>query len=361
MTDQVGPRRRGPDRDGRGRPGCSSTTSRSRSTGARSSASPASRATARPSCSRRSSGIEPLDAGHDHARRRATSPRRAPGSAAERASATSRRTASATGSCSTAPLWENVDARPPDPAAVRRRAVDRPGRRARAHQARSSTSFDVRTPGPDVAALALSGGNQQKLIVGREMTAEPKVLIAAHPTRGIDVGAQADDLGRPARGPGRRAGRAAGLGRPRGADRAVRHAARVPAGPARGHARPGDGHAGRARLVHDRRPRGGRARHEAQDRLRARRPGARRRRRASSVSSIALLAIGESPVDGVPGDVAAPSTRPTRSSTSSTGPLPYYVMGLAVAIGFKMGLFNIGADGQYRHRRRCSPPRPAPR
>ena len=52
--------------------------------------------------------------------------------------------------------------------------------------------FDVRTPGPDVTALALSGGNQQKLIVGREMTADPKVLIAAHPTRGVDVGAQAD-------------------------------------------------------------------------------------------------------------------------------------------------------------------------
>ncbi len=59
----------------------------------------------------------------------------------------------------------------------------------------------MRTPGPDVAALALSGGNQQKLIVGREMTAEPTVLVAAHPTRGIDVGAQADDLGGPAPGP----------------------------------------------------------------------------------------------------------------------------------------------------------------
>jgi simple sugar transport system ATP-binding protein len=57
--------------------------------------------------------------------------------------------------------------------------------------------FDVRTPGTDVAALALSGGNQQKLIVGREMTAGPTVLVAAHPTRGVDVGAQAeiwDDL-----------------------------------------------------------------------------------------------------------------------------------------------------------------------
>jgi simple sugar transport system ATP-binding protein len=51
--------------------------------------------------------------------------------------------------------------------------------------------FDVRTPGIDVAAFALSGGNQQKLIIGREMSAGPKVLIAAHPTRGVDVGAQA--------------------------------------------------------------------------------------------------------------------------------------------------------------------------
>ena len=40
-------------------------------------------------------------------------------------------------------------------------------------------------------AAALSGGNQQKLIVGREMSGEPSVLIAAHPTRGVDVGAQA--------------------------------------------------------------------------------------------------------------------------------------------------------------------------
>jgi ABC-type uncharacterized transport system ATPase subunit len=51
--------------------------------------------------------------------------------------------------------------------------------------------YDVRTPGVDVAASALSGGNQQKLIVGREMSGLSKVLIAAHPTRGVDVGAQA--------------------------------------------------------------------------------------------------------------------------------------------------------------------------
>ncbi|MFF4354583.1 ABC transporter ATP-binding protein [Streptomyces sp. NPDC001530] len=51
--------------------------------------------------------------------------------------------------------------------------------------------YDVRTPGIDVTAASLSGGNQQKLIVGREMSHRPKFLIAAHPTRGVDVGAQA--------------------------------------------------------------------------------------------------------------------------------------------------------------------------
>jgi simple sugar transport system ATP-binding protein len=51
--------------------------------------------------------------------------------------------------------------------------------------------FDVRTPSEYVEAFTLSGGNQQKLIVGREIEAEPQVLVAAHPTRGIDVGAQA--------------------------------------------------------------------------------------------------------------------------------------------------------------------------
>ncbi|MFB9904664.1 ABC transporter ATP-binding protein [Allokutzneria oryzae] len=51
--------------------------------------------------------------------------------------------------------------------------------------------FDVRTPGIEVAAAALSGGNQQKLVVGRELSGDPKLLIASHPTRGVDVGAQA--------------------------------------------------------------------------------------------------------------------------------------------------------------------------
>jgi general nucleoside transport system ATP-binding protein len=89
-----------------------------------------------------------------------------------------------------APLWENAilghQSRPPfqkglwiDSTAARRRTTD------------IIEQFDVRTPGVDTIAVALSGGNQQKLIVGREMLAKPSVLVAAHPTRGIDVGAQA--------------------------------------------------------------------------------------------------------------------------------------------------------------------------
>ncbi|MFI6293191.1 ABC transporter ATP-binding protein [Nonomuraea sp. NPDC050790] len=64
-------------------------------------------------------------------------------------------------------------------------------RAARADTQRIIKEYDVRTPGADTLALALSGGNQQKLIVGREMSGDPVFLIAAHPTRGVDVGAQA--------------------------------------------------------------------------------------------------------------------------------------------------------------------------
>jgi ABC-type uncharacterized transport system ATPase subunit len=49
--------------------------------------------------------------------------------------------------------------------------------------------FDVRGGGPYTRAGGLSGGNQQKLVVAREIDRDPKVLIAAQPTRGLDVGA----------------------------------------------------------------------------------------------------------------------------------------------------------------------------
>lgn len=90
-----------------------------------------------------------------------------------------------------ASLWENAALGHQTSAPFARGFwIDRKGARARTEEIRSE--FDVRSPSVEVSARALSGGNQQKLIIGREMTAEPDVLIAAHPTRGIDVGAQAD-------------------------------------------------------------------------------------------------------------------------------------------------------------------------
>ncbi|WP_448626942.1 ABC transporter ATP-binding protein [Geodermatophilus sp. URMC 64] len=89
-----------------------------------------------------------------------------------------------------APLWENRilghQTRPP---AVKGFFIDR--RASRADTERIMREYDVRAPGPDTMAVALSGGNQQKLIIGREMSSTPRLLVAAHPTRGVDVGAQA--------------------------------------------------------------------------------------------------------------------------------------------------------------------------
>jgi ABC-type uncharacterized transport system ATPase subunit len=50
-------------------------------------------------------------------------------------------------------------------------------------------AFDVRAPGPQTPARSLSGGNQQKLIIARELERDPNVLLAIQPTRGLDVGA----------------------------------------------------------------------------------------------------------------------------------------------------------------------------
>ncbi|MEU5821646.1 ABC transporter ATP-binding protein [Streptomyces sp. NPDC047803] len=89
-----------------------------------------------------------------------------------------------------APLWENR---------ILGHVTEKPNSRgflldpkaAREDTVRIVREYDVRTPGIEVTAGSLSGGNQQKLIVGREMSHAPKLLIAAHPTRGVDVGAQA--------------------------------------------------------------------------------------------------------------------------------------------------------------------------
>lgn len=57
------------------------------------------------------------------------------------------------------------------------------------HARRLIGEFDVRGGGPETAAGALSGGNQQKVILAREIDRDPRILVAAQPTRGLDVGA----------------------------------------------------------------------------------------------------------------------------------------------------------------------------
>ena len=61
--------------------------------------------------------------------------------------------------------------------------------RERAEQA--ILAYDVKAPGPQAAAGSLSGGNLQKVVLAREFAMDPKVLIAASPTRGLDVAAVA--------------------------------------------------------------------------------------------------------------------------------------------------------------------------
>ena len=90
----------------------------------------------------------------------------------------------------TQPLWANrilgYQSREP---VSRGQLLDIAG--ARTDTERIVQEYDVRTPGIEVPAGALSGGNQQKLVVGRELSGNPVLLIASHPTRGVDVGAQA--------------------------------------------------------------------------------------------------------------------------------------------------------------------------
>jgi simple sugar transport system ATP-binding protein len=89
-----------------------------------------------------------------------------------------------------APLWENAAlGHQTTPPFAKGPWIDRKGARERTETL--VADYDVRTPSIDVPALALSGGNQQKLIIGREMEARPQVLVASNPTRGVDVGAQA--------------------------------------------------------------------------------------------------------------------------------------------------------------------------
>src|SRR5918994_1330479 len=86
------------------------------------------------------------------------------------------------------PLWENVllgnTEREPFVSGGR---ID--GGACRSVTSELMQEFDVRAPSPDAIARTLSGGNQQKLIIARELHRDPDILLAIQPTRGLDVGA----------------------------------------------------------------------------------------------------------------------------------------------------------------------------
>ena len=173
--------------------------------------------------------------------------------------------------------------------AMRAYRRDRPPRPAVA-QAHARTAarplleeYDVRGGRPEVLASSLSGGNQQKVVIAREIAEEPRVLLAAQPTRGLDVGAIEFVHRRLLEQRAAGTGRAARLARAGGDPRAGRPRAGALRGPDRGRAAARRHRRGAGRRHDGRRPRRRRGPRE--------RPVAgRRRRRHGRLAAVGLPA-----------------------------------------------------------------------
>ena len=82
---------------------------------------------------------------------------------------------------------ENLTLVSPPRSRLGRAIIDRTRRQERAEQL--IEQFGIHTSGPDAPMWSLSGGNQQRVVLARELSGDPAVLVAAQPTRGLDVGA----------------------------------------------------------------------------------------------------------------------------------------------------------------------------
>ena len=116
-------------------------------------------------------------------------PRSAPGAPAPwrgRASRSSPRTGTTPAACSTSRVAENIFLADPE-------RVAKYGLMDHAEMDRRAAAlidrFDISCTGPAAPMWSLSGGNQQRVVMARELSHEPRVLVAAQPTRGLDVGA----------------------------------------------------------------------------------------------------------------------------------------------------------------------------
>jgi len=85
--------------------------------------------------------------------------------------------------------WENVAFGYHNAPEYQKNAVFMDNDALRADTARKMERFDVRPPIPTLAAKSFSGGNQQKIVVAREMERNPDLLLIGQPTRGVDIGA----------------------------------------------------------------------------------------------------------------------------------------------------------------------------
>ena len=268
-----------------------------------------------------------------------------------------------------APLWENRVLGHQWSHALFRRAFLR-RRFARDDTARIMREYDVRAPGPDTLAVALSGGNQQKLIIGRELESGPSVLVAAHPTRGVDVGAQAAiwDRIRDARSEGLATLLiSADLEELIGLSDTLYVILRGPSGRQAG---PGHRHARGPRVLHDRRRRPRRRRTGRGPATGTwpppeGNPGMNRLRRgvvtglvpavvallvSLVVLAIVLALLGVDPVKSLKAlfDFGpTPRAESNQVRTWINQSVPLFLSGLAVSVGFRMNLFNIGVEGQY--------------
>ena len=212
------------------------------------------------------------------------------------------------------------------------------------------TAFDVRPPAPLLKTANFSGGNQQKIVLAREIERNPKILLVGQPTRGVDIGAiefihkrivAQRDAGKAVLLVSVELDEIFGALGPHHRDvRRPDHRRAAPGGDERAGSRPPDGGRERARRMS--------APLKPASRLGRRRAHSARQRRGGAfvISGLVVLAIGENPLAAVQSLILG-----ALGDLEGIGYTLYYATnfiftGLAVAIRFHAGLFNIGGEGQ---------------